>query len=463
MTINLDTPNGIEANALGYQDMLENLQANILKSHSRSHVKLLFLQFDGDEDELKKWIKTLSITSARDQLIASNIRKDDPTHDGGTVMNFFLTAGGYEDLGFNPNKLGKKGNKFFRRGMKHSKTRRALSDPPTSDWEPSYDEEIDAVILLADDDLTRLMQRTAELKVAFAEIVDLITEETGESLKEEIGDGIKREIEHFGYADGISNPRFFKGDIEKDIINSGGDDKFSSAQPLDIVLVKDPFTSEADNNFGSFLVFRKLEQDVDGFNESVKELSENMTLNANQRANDVTEEDLAGALAVGRFKDGTPIVLSDSPELTVSAPNNFEYKDTDQKGFKCPFHAHIRKSNPRGQGLLIPERYIVRRAIPYGKQGDPNPKGLLFMCFQSNLRKQFNFIQKTWANKPDFPPFRGKPGIDPITGQGDTEKQKWPKSYGSGITEEFHLGGFVSMKGGEYFFAPSIGFLKSII
>jgi Dyp-type peroxidase family len=227
------------------------------------------------------------------------------------------------------------------------------------------------------------------------------------------------------------------------------------------VLVKDPFTAAGDNNYGSFLVFRKLEQDVDGFNKRVSELASNLDLNGNQSGK-ITKEDYAGALVIGRFKDGTPLVKSDIKLGESPAFNDFKYEQVDRPAHKCPFHAHIRKANPRGQGLLVGQSYITRRGIPYGTRDAPGKKGLLFMCFQSNLKRQFNFIQKAWANAPGFPPFRGKPGIDPLIGQGHQGGQSWPKQFGDEQEIEFNFSGFVTMKGGEYFFAPGIGFLKNI-
>lgn len=456
MAINLNTPNGFDGKSTEYQRMLESLQGNILKSHARDHVRLLFLQFTGDEDAIKKWISELKVTSSMDQLIASGFRELNPEHDGGLIVNFFLSAEGYEELDFDIRSLCKNGNRIFGKGMKSKRARKLLNDPPLTDWEEKYTEDIDAMILLADDDKhkSRLNREIDEMKESLTDIADIISEETGAGLP----DG----IEHFGYRDGVSNPRYFKKDIEKEAINRGGIDKWNPAAPLDIILIKDPFTDKQDNNYGSFLVYRKLEQDVDGFNKRVIDLAKNLNLNQNQKTNNVTTEEFAGALAVGRFKDGTPLVLSDSPKGQAPVPNNFEYKDGDQKGLKCPFHAHIRKTNPRGQGALVPERFITRRAIPYGKQNKSNEKGLLFMCFQSDLKKQFNFMQKTWANNPKFPPFRDKPGIDPLIGQGDKGSQEWPKSYNDKKDFDFDFGGFISMKGGEYFFAPSIGFLKNI-
>ena len=84
------------------------------------------------------------------------------------------------------------------------------------------------------------------------------------------------------------------------------------------------------------------------------------------------------------------------------------------------------------------------------------------MCFQANLKMQFNLIQKKWANAPGFPLFRGKPGIDPLIGQGHNGGQSWPKEYGSTEEINFDFAGYIKMMGGEYFFAPSLGFLRNL-
>jgi hypothetical protein len=95
--------------------------------------------------------------------------------------------------------------------------------------------------------------------------------------------------------------------------------------------------------------------------------------------------------------------------------------------------------------------------------------GLLFQSFQADLGAQFEFIQKAWVNNASFPLSNpaGKTGIDPVLGQGGTpadRSYKWPAAYGkpgvNPITAGFEA--FVRMKGGQYFFAPSIDGLKAL-
>ncbi|OLE14150.1 MAG: hypothetical protein AUI36_39320 [Cyanobacteria bacterium 13_1_40CM_2_61_4] len=175
---------------------------------------------------------------------------------------------------------------------------------------------------------------------------------------------------------------------------------------------------------------------------------------------------------MGRFADGTPVVLSPTASQPVPVPNNFNYaKDPD--GQKCPFQAHIRKVNPRQQG--IPR--IVRRGIPYGeREKEPKDKpslkelpnedvGLLFMCYQRNIEKQFEVLQYM-TNEPRFPR-KQEPGIDPVAGQpGEmgVGQQRWPTQWDAPRKEHkpFDFNRFVAFKGGEYLFAPSIHFLKNI-
>ena len=171
-------------------------------------------------------------------------------------------------------------------------------------------------------------------------------------------------------------------------------------------------------------------------------------------------EDL-GAMAVGRFRDGTPAVPTTTIDPTADA-NDFHYSQ-DPDGAKCPFHAHIRKTNPRGDipnTALERARRVVRRGITYGDRPDLSVRpetgvGLLFMCFQSNL-DQF-VIQQEGSDGNDF--FPGNVGVDAVIGQNSAAiPQTWPSTG----TVKFTMANLVKMKGGEYFFAPSMAFLKSL-
>jgi deferrochelatase/peroxidase EfeB len=210
-------------------------------------------------------------------------------------------------------------------------------------------------------------------------------------------------------------------------------------------------------------VFRKLEQNVRGFKTYEKKLAQALGL---------TGEDAkrAGALIMGRFEDGTPVVLQRTAGRSDPVPNNFTYED-DPGGLKCPFQAHMRKVNPRQKGTIR----IVRRGITYDeRQQEPKDMpdlaelpsqgvGLLFMCYQRSIWKQFEYLQRELASQS-----KEGTGIDPVIGQPaewETSRQKWPTQWGNPHKrpQPFTFHGFVTLKGGEYFFfAPSIHFLKSM-
>ena len=196
------------------------------------------------------------------------------------------------------------------------------------------------------------------------------------------------------------------------------------------------------------------------------------------------DEALTGALVVGRFKDGSPVTLR--PWDGLGPVNNFEYLAHDRVGNRCPFHAHIRKANQRGANPFLNREQershrIVRRGVPYGLRAAPPGEsaggasasgevGLLFQAFQSDIARQFEFIQRTWVDNPNFPEFLLFPGLntgdDALIGQHHRAAQKWPRTWGrSGRFRDrlrFNFGDYVRLRGGEYFFAPSLDFLKNL-
>jgi hypothetical protein len=82
------------------------------------------------------------------------------------------------------------------------------------------------------------------------------------------------------------------------------------------------------------------------------------------------------------------------------------------------------------------------------------------MCFQRAVETQFQIIQQAWANTSGNPKGIGR---DALIGQGTAVPQKWPAEYGNAASQqEANFGGFVKLKGGEFFFAPSIPFLRRL-
>lgn len=439
------------------QLILADLQGNILKSHGRENAIHLFLHFEDDSAAVRQWIKAFTesyVTSAERQLLLCEQFRSDGTC-GGLFGAFFLSAAGYRALGFAEEQLPT--DPSFRLGQKNRQT--VLHDPPVATWEPGLQDEIHALILLADDQEPRMAAAVEQIKESLKPIATVVHEDQGTVFRNEKGQG----IEHFGFVDGTSQPLFLKHDIEEAGIEESP--RYDPTAPVGAVLSPDPNGRDA-NSFGSYLVYRKLEQDVHGFRQRERELAERLKV----------DPELAGAYAVGRFRDGTPVALSERPLGEPSPANNFSFHE-DPNGGKCPFHAHIRKANPRGaisygghEPLAEERRHrIARRGIPYGPLKlfpAPDEKvGLLFMCYQSDIGDQFEYMQWAWSNADNF--VREQSGIDALIGQGNGQQaerggQNWPTRWGDATESvRFNFANFITMRGGEYFFAPSISFLTS--
>jgi len=109
---------------------------------------------------------------------------------------------------------------------------------------------------------------------------------------------------------------------------------------------------------------------------------------------------------------------------------------------------------------------IVRRGITYGERSPDladapeSGVGLFFLCFQSNISQQFAFLQKAWANEPTFPPQGSGVDVDPLAVRaGGSQPQQWPTGWGESGRFSFDFRDVVTLKGGEFFFAPSLPFL----
>jgi Dyp-type peroxidase family len=493
MAIDLTKPATAVTTGAGspYSGLFEKLQGNILKSHGRNVERHVFLKFTGERAAVRAWIRgkiAPAVLTAAEQFEQSRRRHDDPDFDGGFVTLFYLSAEGYRYLGFNPREFE---SRAFRRGMKDQGDgaledffSTGNKDPKPVRWEAGFRQAIHAMIQLGDDeeDETRLLNALSLLQTEVAGIAEIVAVETGRALRRTVNKGLPTQrvepIEHFGYFDGISQPLFTKEDVDRyyDVEKKGtrGGGNWDPSASLDLVLADDPFTDEEDA-YGSYFVYRKLYQNFGQFEDRVDECAAAIGHTA----------ELTGAMAVGRFKDGTPVVDFNVP--TADYKNDFVFKTLDPNGFKCPAHSHARKVNPRGTTPSTSDaserrRRIARRGIPYGKpmpeicdavQTDPNPagdRGLLFMCFQANIERQFEFIQRTWVDNPNFPdnvfnlPFRDDTGDDPLIGQDQNEKQRWPREWGNSGAgrEKFNLESAVTLKGGEYFFAPSKPFLQAL-
>ncbi len=441
-----------------FENLIKQLQGGILKSNGRDHTAHLLLRFKAEPKAVKQWIQTFArenLTSTKQQI--EDTKRFRETRESKLFVNFYLSADGYKHLGFDERKF----EETFRRGMKHREGNN--KDPIPSEWEKPYQGTIHALINLADANASVVESASEKIKTSVSSVAEVLTIERG--LQQRRGETA---VEHFGYVDGRSNPLFLQSDLKDEQAK-----EWDPSAQLGLVLAADPLNSSPDA-FGSYFVFRKLEQNVKGFNQAVEGLAKQLGVNVN--------EDLAGAMVVGRFRDGTPVTLQ--PNDGLGAVNDFNYNN-DKKATKCPFQGHIRKANQRGETPLTSEesernRRIVRRGITYGERAKDltdQPEGgvgLLFMCYQADISHQFEFLMRAWIDSSRFPEginifniiniFK-RTGDDPLIGQDKDAEQKWRTKWGDNDAKriKINFGGQVKLKGGEYFFSPSVGFLQNIV
>ena len=495
-----------------YEQIFRDLQGGVIKNYGRQYSLYIFIQFAKNKvSEVKEWIRdeiASSVTSTQKQLEDTKTyrekRKENPGYAGELCENFFLSAGGYSSLRFDLDELNNEAkiDDTFQKGMNQDwRDKYKLDEPPDDYWyNPperwdfggKNEDRVDALILLAHDDLAELKQEAETIidKWEKLELGKVVACEAGYVLRDEN----RQTIGPFGFADGISQPLFLKRDYEryKENHNKSQWNPFAS---LNLVLVKDPFGESY--SYGSYCVFQKLETNYELFEQKIGELAKTLG----------SDRDRAGALVFGRFKDGTPIALSNESNQDGDR-HSFNYAD-DPNGSKCPLHAHIRKVNPRhDKDELAEERRTKNRIFRAGTTyfDNPNPRqtqelsilqqclnkldyfneinkrslekniasisGLLFVCFQQSISEQFSTLQREWADDVRFPKEReiGEDKyLDPVIGhhlnsnrQKSPDPQEWQKQWNEMQFSPYSFYGCIKEKGGEFFFMPSISFLKSL-
>jgi Dyp-type peroxidase family len=312
-----------------------------------------------------------------------------------------------------------------------------------------------------------------------------IIEETGgagalasQDAAAQIVDGKPTTKEHFGFTDGFGNPDYLG--VERS--SQPGQGKLLSGgiwTPLATGELLLGYADEAGElpvapvphllaSNGTFMVYRKLHQNLATFRAF---LDKQGSLYAGGK------EKLA-AKFIGRWRDGTPIELSpDNPNPAIAKDPNrntdFTY-GTDAEGARCPIGAHLRRVHPRDafgfNGQLINRRRITRRGLPYGRfvpDGEPvtdkEERGVIFMVLNANLSRQFEFVQQQWVqygndshlgNDKDVL-MGNHGGHGKFVVQGDASPANPPFICSN-------LPDFVELRGGDYFFLPSITALGMI-
>ncbi len=279
------------------------------------------------------------------------------------------------------------------------------------------------------------------------------------------GNALPGETVHFGYADGISQPTI-------DGVPSKRPDSQPAAPPGEFLLGYHnqfsqkygylvPKPDELGKN-GSFAAFRILKQEVDAFEQFLRDTAPKIGMSV----------EMLAAKLCGRWRNGVPLVLSpdtDTPDPPIAEDqvNNYDYVPGDVRGYRCPIGAHMRRSNPRGESIAGGDghkRRIVRRGMPYGPPYDPtNPndgieRGLLGLFINVSLKDQFEFIMSTWLNDGDFAGVNNT--LDPLMGNNSPAESRFmiPSQKGTQTVTGFPR--FVITRGSAYCFLPSVTALK---
>lgn len=256
---------------------------------------------------------------------------------------------------------------------------------------------------------------------------------------------------------------------------------------------------------GTYLVARQLEQNVEAFDRLVENA-------ANLIRTDVEVElprRQAAELLIGRGVDGEPLVADVGPayereamicpvhpgdqgdQANLPEPvasfeyNDFGYNQVDPAGLSCPIGSHVRRTNPRDSldpgpdaALNLSKQHrILRRGRIYGKPLDwrgflrhklpteedtaasPPERGLFFICLNSDIAGQFEFIQDTWVNNPNFGDLEGE--RDAILAASIDAKVSLPaKPFTRWMSRD--VPPVVTVRGGAYFFMPGRKALQAL-
>ena len=464
---------------------LNDIQGYVIRGYGDMRFSRFVLLKITDASLAKIWLKNIwpSLTSATP---IGNIKQRPETN-----LNIAFTADGMLRIGLSEKNL----NTFshaFREGMITPHRQRMLGDigssaPEKWTWGGMNNERTHINLMIFGLTEEICLEYYARLSKDFAE--NGLTE-----LNQLDGHTLPENKEHFGFRDGISQP-IVRGSgqtgPENNTVNPG---EFILGYPNEYNVFPDSPSIEdiqgdwnllSPNNDnsgnkdlgrnGTYLVIRHLKQDVDAFWTFMNE----QTKNEDQSINEEESIKLASKM-VGRWPEGAPVTkYPDKNPGVISNENDFGYAKEDPDGLKCPFGSHLRRNNPRDSfednrtkmSYTLSNRHrIIRRGRMYGEVhvGTPNNRkpngevGIFFNCFNSDITRQFEFLQYAWINYTKNKLLYDDP--DPILGVNDVSLLEPEKNF-TIQAEPVNctikgLPQFVTVKGGSYFFFPSITVIR---
>ena len=486
-------------------DVLADIQGFITSGYGHlSYAAYLFVQFQ-EARPARQWLglMAIAITSARPWPTTANGEKLKPT----LACNIAFTADGLAALGLPPRVL----CTFpveFQEGMTRQHRSKILGDTEESDpgnWEfgGTTRSPIHAVVIVHAISASALERACEAQRALLAATAGGVVEVAGTMQSGYRPDG---DHEPFGFHDGIAQPSIAgisgdgvpTGEFILGYSNHYGIVPPTPAVPAEIdaagVLpaLANPYHAHARLHDlglnGSYVVYRKLQQDVVGFWQFMKRETVRF-----KNKEDVPHMVWLAARCVGRWPSGAPLALAplaDNPQHRDR--NDFLYRD-DPDGLACPLGAHIRRSNPRddikpypaAESLSMSEAHrLLRRASVFGPTlfdpkdltdatsdacrtallaltEDDRARGIHFFCVNASIRSQFEFVQQTWCNNPRFGGLNDNK--DPISG--DNDRKDEPSSHMTIPAQPLRLRTsalprFVTVKAGAYFFMPSLRALQ---
>jgi Dyp-type peroxidase family len=456
---------------------LDDVQGNILNGYGFGHAAHLLVHAD-TADAMRQCLGQV------EGRVTNAARWPEGQRPPAT-LNIAISYRGFERLGLRPSLLAR-----FPEAFRTSTRERAagLGDVGPSSPE-GWDEHLGTghvhlVLTVCTQERENLRRERDELCREVEAIPGLTVADVQETHE------LSHRREHFGYADGFSQPEIegvdrpsshrapWDGGVGSPVPDGGWNPiklgEFLLGHPDEDDQVDTEPHPELVRN-GTYVVYRKLEQNVPRFRELLAEASGQTGL----------PEELVAAKVMGRWRDGTPLATqplrTDSRDLTQAAneqpANDFRYLPDDRDGHVCPVGAHIRRANPRDaldfggalrdSGRLTARHRIIRRGMPYGDPYDPDGdgdgdggRGLLFICYNADIVRQFETVQANWCNDGDTFGL-GDDRDYFIGGIGGSDRMTIPMPDGRPKFVQVRPD-LVVTRGSEYLFAPGMRALHAL-